>query len=786
MSRINDGIFRFTRFCTDYPRTVVILTLLVTAFFGFFAKDVERDHSSEGMLPEDEPIRDYYREFREHFNLRDRIAIALYHEGGVFTPEMMAQVRRMSEWFENSGLMDDVISLTTVENITASNGEIFTGPLMEEVPGTPEEMDAVRTALKNNPMIEKPLVSPDGKATLIIAQPVFDMWDTADCVAAHDAIEQMLNQDAGPGQSYLAGYPMIVGLADKYMDRDNRVMLPIIIVVVIALLWLAFHSLRGIWIPLAVVAAATIWTLGAMHLVGMKVTFISSSLPIVLVAMGIADGIHVIHEYYHHLRSGEGNLRAVHKTMMEMNSPVIMTSLTTSVGFLALTTSEIVPIREYGIAVAFGIMAAMVFSLSFIPACLVLLGKPKKILTEEAAENRLLRRLSRAIGRFSIKHAKTVVAAFLLGLIVTGAIALQIRAKQNPVELFRKDSEIRISDRMINEHFPGTGAIYALVDSGEENGIKDPYLLKKIRQTQDRLESLDEVGNTLSVADFLATMHKVLHDDDPSYNRVPGTREDLDPGARADAGRAMVAQYLLLYELSGGTELENTVDNEYRRANIAINVKSNSSEVYERVMDAFENATATIFPEELEISSTGGGPIVLKVVQYLVMGQIFSLTVSFGVVLLMLIILFRSFVHAFIGVIPLVITISSNFAFMVVTGIPLNLGTALIASVSIGIGVDYSIHFISRYRIEAKRNPDLASTVFATMDTSGRAIFMNAAAVGGGFAVLLFSNFMPLVYLGFLMPMIMMVNAMGALFVIPAFLNVWARGNGREVPGATA
>jgi len=140
-----------------------------------------------------------------------------------------------------------------------------------------------------------------------------------------------------------------------------------------------------------------------------------------------------------------------------------------------------------------------------------------------------------------------------------------------------------------------------------------------------------------------------------------------------------------------------------------------------------------------------------------------------------LILMFRSLVYALIGAIPLIITVTCNFAFMVVAGIPLNLGTALIASVCIGIGVDYSIHFIHRYRIEAARCPDLASAVRVTMETSGRSIFLNAAAVGGGFAVMLFSGFMPLVYLGFLMPLIMGVNAFAALLVIPAFLNAWMR-----------
>jgi predicted RND superfamily exporter protein len=273
------------------------------------------------------------------------------------------------------------------------------------------------------------------------------------------------------------------------------------------------------------------------------------------------------------------------------------------------------------------------------------------------------------------------------------------------------------------------------------------------------------------MADFLARMHWLLHDGDPSFDRVPGPADGLDP----EEGRALIGQYLLLYEMSGGTELAGTVDDEYRRANIEVHVKSNDSDVFKDVIAALDKAAAELFSHKATIGSLGNGVINLKMIRYLVLGQIYSLAVSYGVVLLVLIIMFRSFVYAWIGVIPLIITITFNFALMVLCGIPLNMGTALIASVCIGIGVDYSIHFINRYRIESGRTDDLATTVHVTMETSGRAILLNAVAIAGGFSVLLFSSFMPVVYLGLLIPLIMVTNALAALLIIPAFLNVLYR-----------
>jgi hypothetical protein len=191
---------------------------------------------------------------------------------------------------------------------------------------------------------------------------------------------------------------------------------------------------------------------------------------------------------------------------------------------------------------------------------------------------------SRAIGRVSLHYAKPLIAVFVLGVVVTGAISTQLRARQNPVHYFRSNSEVRISSEFIDEHFPGTGAIHIQVDSGEDGGLKDPDLPWRIHRLQDRLESMEEVGDTRSMADFLARMHLLLHDNDPSFDRVPGPGDDLDP----DEGRALISQYLLLYEMSGGTELASTVDDAYRRANIEVNVKSNNSDVFKGVIETFD------------------------------------------------------------------------------------------------------------------------------------------------------------------------------------------------------
>ncbi len=766
-------MFRFTKFCTQYPKSVITFLILLTMFFTYSSRSVERDHSMDRMIPPDEPIRMFYDEFREHFNIKSKIVIAVYHPDGIYTPAVLEQVYRITDKLKAMDLVEKVQSLSSIENIDSEDGMITVDVISETVPQTDEEIRKFIETARANPMIANGMVSADETSTILLVQPAFEIDKMDETVVASKEIDAIMDADPGPGKIYVTGFPRVIGMSNRYMDRDNKVMLPLVGLLLLILLWVSFRSIRGVWIPVTVVLASVIWTYGVIGLVGMKTTIICASIPIVLVSMGIADGIHVLHEYYHHLRKGVDNITAIHNTMLEMNAPVVMTSLTTMVGFMALATSKIVPIREYGVAVALGVLWAMCFSLSFIPAVLVLLGKPKKLSSAKVAHEGILEKLSVALGRYSLSHAKKIIVTFFLALIVTGALSFFLKVRNNPVMYFREGSDLRISDAFLNKHFAGTGELQVQIDGKKADALKDPELLEKIERFQQILEELPEVGNTTSIIDLLRRMNVVLNDNNEAFDHVPGTKKDMGEAWTAEAGRAKIAQYYLLYETIGGEELPSAIDFDYQRAQIHVNVKSNDSTQYRKIMNRIDEIKQELFPsDKYLIGITGAGAINLKVVDYLVMGQVMSLSISFVVVFIMLAFLFKSFVDAMIGAIPLIITVSTNFAVMVLTDIPLNMGTALTASVIIGVGVDYSIHFIHRYRLESKRCNDINVAVETTMDTSGRAIVFNAMSVGGGFAILMSSSFMPLVYLGILMPLVMFVNALGALLVIPAFLNL--------------
>ncbi|MCZ7584922.1 MAG: MMPL family transporter [Deltaproteobacteria bacterium] len=325
---------------------------------------------------------------------------------------------------------------------------------------------------------------------------------------------------------------------------------------------------------------------------------------------------------------------------------------------------------------------------------------------------------------------------FAVLLVIGVILTAQTRVEHDTLAEFRKSSPIRQADNLLNAHFGGTSQTNVVIDAGEDGGIQDPALLAKIEGLRKHVLELPEVGFTESVVDYIKRMNYAMHEQDPAYRRLPRETEEAvtDEGERVPvAGRDLIAQYLVLYEMGGGEELERIVDAGRRRANIFVNVRSYSSAVLGRVLRHVKEYVAENFAPPVRVNYSGTGAVQLELVKALVTGQIRSLLLSITVVFLCVVLIFRSFTYGLLGILPLGMTILLNFSIMVLSGIPLNVGTALIASISIGTGVDYAIHFLHRYRIEAGRGGgDHAETVHRTMRTAGRAIMLNAPGRGPG------------------------------------------------------
>ena len=356
---------------------------------------------------------------------------------------------------------------------------------------------------------------------------------------------------------------------------------------------------------------------------------------------------------------------------------------------------------------------------------------------------------------FFIKHKKQTYIA-TAGIILLSILGIsRVWIDSSFLEKFEKDSDIVLTDKFINQNFGGTSTLNVILEGDQADKFKQPEALKALAKMQDDVEnSLPIVGGSFSIADFLKRMNKVMNADDEAFNTIPDNQE-------------LIAQYLLLYEMSGDPEnLWQVVTDDFQKVNLTFQLKSDNSIALNSAIDIVEQYRDNFSALGIDINFAGSGYKALVFTDLILEGQVSSLLMSLVIVIILLGLIFKNYKLGFIGAIPIVVTTFISFGVMGLLNIPLSSTTALISSIAIGIGIDYAVHFIDRYRIYAMDTNDRKLAIRQTMFHSGRAIVFNAIVVIAGFMVLLASVFPPNRILGGLISLNMLTSFIGTLTVM--------------------
>jgi len=494
---------------------------------------------------------------------------------------------------------------------------------------------------------------------------------------------------------------------------------------------------------------------------------------VMLIAIGVADGIHLYSHLFQYLRRFPGATprQAVDDMLKEMWKPVVMTSVTTAVGFISLLTSQVYPIKYFGVFTAFGVMSAMVLSLVLIPAGLLAFGLPR-VRPGKTDEREGAASFAARFTDLLLKYRYLTLGATVVVVAVSLYGMTRVWINSSFLEKFEQDSEIVLTDKFINAHFGGTSTLNVILDAKTEGAFKDPRILRQVDSLQqDVVNSLEVVGNSFSLVDYLKRMNKVMHADSEEYNAVPPSRE-------------LVTQYLLLYEMSGDPEnLWKVVNYAYNKANVTFQLKSDNSRAINEVLAVLEKHRPALQAGGVEMHFAGSGYKGLVFTDLILKGQIASLLLSLVIVVLLLSLMFRSLAVGLVGSVPIIITALISFGLMGLLNIPLSTTTALLSSIAVGIGIDYAVHFLDRNRAYAATAGSRIEAGRATMAHSGRAIVFNAVVVIAGFLVLLFSVFPPNWALGALVSLNMFTSFLGTVTVMYLLLyrfRIWFKEQHNE------
>lgn len=749
---------------TDYPKLTMIVALALTIFFLFQFPKISIDTDPENMLSADEPVRVAHRETKAEFSLYDMLVVGVVEEGsdGVFKPDTLKRIAQITdEILKIDGvIIADVISPTTTDDIQVRDGVLNIDKLIIEMPETLEDARKIKNAALDNPLLKNTLVSEDGKAiALYIPIENKDM-----SYRISQELKEIIEKHKGEEEYYITGLPVAEDTFGVEMFKQMAISAPLAGLVIFLLMYLFFRRFSLIISPMIVAMFTVIWTMGLLIEMGFTVHIMSSMIPIFLMPIAVVDSIHILSDFYERYEPAKGRKETILEVVDELFKPMLYTSVTTSVGFASLAITPIPPVQVFGLYVAFGIMLAWLLTMLLIPAYIVLM--PERFLKGfgkgelKGGEGAITRAVD-GLGLFTTRRTKPILLLTLLAFAISLVGISLININDNPVKWFKKSHPIRVADRVLNSHFGGSYMAYLVLEGEEPDIMKEPEVVTYIQNLQTHLNEMDVVGKTTSVADVVKKIGYELHDEDKDYDRVPDNRDTI-------------AQYLFLYEMSGDPQdLYHLVDYDYTKANIWIQLKNGDNKDMSAVVKGVKDYMANNSPPaNLKASWAGLTYINIAWQEKMVMGMLKSLLSSFVIVFFLMAFLFRSVLWGLISMIPLTVTISFIYGLIGFVGKDYDMPVAILSALTLGLSIDFAIHFIQRSRQIFEKVGSWGETAKEAFKEPVRAILKNVVIIAVGFTPLLLATLVPYQTVGFFLAAIMVLSGMATLTILPSIVTV--------------
>jgi len=754
MKRILKSLFALT---VDHPIWTLAIVLAVVVGFTAAIFNLSMETDFREFMSKDDPVIKLMDEAEKRYGRAFGIFVMVVNDDGIFNAETLSKIHQMEEGFEAITGVKSVSSPLSAQVITGTETALNVQKAAPkgEAPATPEAMAAFREQIMGSRMLRDSVVSSDGKAGAISIELKIGADETAITKEIVEIIEPL---KGGSDEIYIYGDAYIDTLMSEEMGRDMKILLPLAIFMIVAVLFLSFLNLRGVLIPVAVVILSVLVALGVMALVGFPMTMVTFIVPVLLLAIGIADGIHVLNRYNEEVAKGLPKRNAILNTMDEMKGPVVMTSLTTGAGFLSLLSSFFIPQQHLGVIAAVGVLAAMVLSLVLIPAILSLLKLPKVRQQEKGL--RPLTRVLLGFERLVVRRRRVVLglAVLVLAAMVAGLPLLRVETSNE--EMLGEDHPAIQIMKLSDRYFSGSAQVMIEIDTQKRDGLKDPALLSQMVALEEFLET-EGITKTISLTTLVREMNQKFHADDPAYYVVPE-----DP--------KLVSQLLLLFTFQGGN-LGNMALGDFSAGTTMGLYPMPSTSEMSRLSRQVQGYLDEHFNGDTGIRARMVGMTLMmdRMMTRMTQSQMIGLGTTIAAVAVIVILLMGSIVAGLVAMIPLLLTVAISMGIMAYSGIPLDIMTLMVSAIAVGIGVDYSIHFISRFRREYRRDQDAHRALQGTIRTTGRGITYNALTVALGFLILVFASFKGIRFFGMQIALTMVISAVSAISIIPAILVQW-------------
>jgi hydrophobe/amphiphile efflux-3 (HAE3) family protein len=753
---------RYIRFIVRHRLAVVIAVLLVTAALATQLRHVHLEIRQQALTPQDHPYVQVHNRVAKLFGGETTLIIGVIpRHGDIFTPPILKKIARITQAVAQlpDAVADHVFSIAAkrIKFIKGTADGMEVRPLMNEVPDSAAGIAQLREEVFSDKLYKGILVASDGSAAAIVVDFNGQLTDKAIVDEVESAVAGERDADT---DVVLGGAPMVRASVGHYTAM-MAILFPIAVVVIGLVHYEAFRTLQAIFLPLSTALLSVVWALGIMGILRQPMDTWSAMSPVVILALAAGHAVQILKRYYEEFARLGDSEAAVIRSMTAVGPVMLTAGLIASAGFGSLVVFGITSVRVFGLLLACGILSALTIEMTFTPACRALLPTPRGHETQREKEGRILKRVLELIAEVVVRRPRTVLLVSIGIVILFSVGALSVRVDNSFKGWFPEASPLRRADALLNQHLAGTSTLTLLIEGDKDGDIEDPGVLQAMSDLETFLERRRGIGAATSIADYVKRMHRAMNNDDERYYAIPDSKR-------------LVAEYLLLYSLSGPDDFTSIVDSNYQVAVIRAYAKADDAEFGRELFgDLSAYATRRFQGLPAKVRLAGGGLGVQTAMnEVIVREKIWNIVQVTLVIFALSALVLHSLVGGLIVLTPLVLAVVVNLGTMGWSHTSLSVATAAVTSTAVSIGADFAIYLVFRIREELKGGGDLETALRVSLLTSGKAIFFVSSAVAVGYLVLPLSGFGAWIYLGALTALMVAVSALATLTVLPALIMV--------------
>jgi uncharacterized protein len=738
-----------------YAKIAILSVFILTLFFIWHTKNLKFDYNFENFFPTGDPELEYFLNYREKFeNDNDYLLIGLENQDGIFRADFLKKLEGFTSDLKKSPHVDALIDPINLKNLLITPGGLIDLPVLNWKDSTKLISDSI--AIFKNPSLVKSFFSEDGKSVNILIKHTQKIKK-----AQADSLYQYtlsLLDSYSFDKVHIAGKAQAQGVYISKMQQELIIFFSISIILVILFLTVAYRSLIGVIVPLVVVLLSTIWVIGFMGAVDKPLDIMMVLLPTIMFVVGMSDVVHIQTKYIEELRNGSKKLKALVTTFKEVGLATFLTSLTTAVGFLTLYTSSIKPIREFGLFTAIGVFIAFILAFTVFPSILIFTKKPPVTVIKHN-KTRWTKALRKII-LFNFKHPVKVILASLAITIISILGIYQIKINTFILEDLPDNDPLKEDFRFFDRNFGGARPFeMAIWVNDTSKNIYDLQVLREIEKIENYLIGNYGLTNVISPVVAVKSIQKAMNSGIQNYFILPDS----------DQAFSRIRRFISILQ-KRNKELKITSDE-----NKTARISGKMADIGSAVAISKNDELHTFISENVDISLisyrlTGTSHLLDKNNEYLALNMMQGLAIAFGIIAIIVGIMFRSLRMVLIALIPNVIPLIIVAGIMGFAGITLKLSTSIIFTIAFGIAVDDTIHFISKLKIELNKGRTMLYALKRTFFSTGKAIIVTTLILSGGFLTLILSSFGGTFYTGLLVSLTLLLAVVVDLTLLPVLL----------------